>query len=316
MRKFIISFFTGILVFSLVLFGGEELYNRFKNDEAKTSQIEAEEEPEELTGEVTGLLIGIDGAEDTTSDPLRTDTIILGRVNFDTGQIKILSIPRDTRVNINGSLDKINHAYALGGKDLTIKTIEDFLDIDIDHYIKVEMDMVQELVDIIGGVELDVSQRMYYSDPTAKPPLLIDLQPGVQVLDGQKSHDYLRFRSYPDGDVGRVKAQQYFMREFIKQTLKPSNLLKVDKLVKAFYDNVETDLSLKDTLKYGWNAKKLDINNIKTFIIPGYDEYIDNISYWIYDPLETEKMVEDFKYGKPEIEEEEELEEKQENNQE
>ena len=306
MRSFITSFLIGIVVFSVILFGGEQIY-RVVEGKSENQGIQSEEiegEVEEATGEFIGLLIGVDGSElnSKEEETFRTDTIILGKVNFDTGKIDMLSIPRDTRVSINGYMDKINHAYAYGEEELTIKTIEEFLDIEIDHYVKVDFEVVQQMIDIIGGIELDVPNRMYYSDPYATPPLLIDLQPGIQTLDGKQAHDFLRFRSYPDGDIGRVKNQQYFMKEFIKQTLKPSNLLKIDKLVKAYYDNIDTDLTLKETLKYAWSAKKLDTNNIHTEMIPGTDDVIDGISYWIYDPVATDQMAQEmFRGGSKEL---------------
>lgn len=245
------------------------------------------------------LLMGIDNdgpdanASITQEKGRRTDTMMLAKANFDTGQIEILSIPRDTRVLVNGKEDKINHAHSYGGPELAMKTVEDFLGIDIDYYVKVDFAGVRQIVDAIGGVTVDIPRRMYYHDPTAKPPLKIDLQPGVQTLDGNKAHDYLRFRSYPDGDIGRVHAQQYFMKELAKQVLQPSNILNIDKLIKTYYDYVDTNISMSTMLKYGLGANKLDVDNLRTEMVPGTPKTIGGVSYWVYDMVETATLVEE-----------------------
>lgn len=252
-----------------------------------------------VQGELMVLLLGIDNdgpdknASLTQERGRRTDTMMLAKANFDSGEIEILSIPRDTRVMINGKEDKINHAHSYGGPELAMKTVEDFLGIDIDYYVKVDFNGVKQIVDAIGGVEVDVPVRMKYTDPVAKPPLVIDLQPGVQVLDGQKSHDFLRFRKYPDGDIGRVHAQQYFMKELAKQVLSPKNILNIDKLIKTYYDYVDTNISMSTMLKYGISAKNLDTDNMRTEMIPGQPQTIGGVSYWIYDMVETATLVEE-----------------------
>ena len=172
-----------------------------------------------------------------------------------------------------------------------MKTIQDFLGIDIDYYVKVDFSGVKQIVDAIGGVEIDVPVRMKYTDPVAKPPLRIDLQPGVQVLDGQKAHDFLRFRRYREGDVARVRAQQYFMKELAKQLLSPKNIFKMDKIIQTYYEYVDTNISMGKMMKYGLSSGKLDTENIRTEIIPGDYATINDLSYWIYDERATQQMV-------------------------
>ncbi len=245
-----------------------------------------------VEGELLVLLLGIDddgNAKGALTDERgrRTDTMMLAKANFDTGDLELLSIPRDTRVMVRGRQDKINHAHSYGGIDLCMATVEDFLGLDIDYYVKIDFNGIKEIVDAIGGIDLDVPVRMRHDLPR------ISLDPGMQHLDGQKAHDYLRFRGYPDGDIGRVKAQQYFMKELAKQVLKPKNILRIDKLIKTYYDYVDTNISLSTMVKYGLSAKNLDVDNMRTEMVPGQPKTINGVSYWLYDMVDTATLVED-----------------------
>lgn len=288
-KKFFITFVISCLVFGLAFIG----IDKFVLGGGVETTADGEEIENKVEGELLVLFLGVDGNDLVQEKGLRTDTMILGKANFDTGDIDLLSIPRDTRVQVNGREDKINHAHSYGGPELAMKAVEDFLHIDIDYYVKVDFVGIKEIVDAIGGVKLNVPQRMYYYDPVAKPPLKIDLQPGEQTLDGKKAHDYLRFRSYPNGDIGRVEAQQYFMKELAKQLLSPKNLLRIDKLIKTYYDYVDTNISISTMLKYGVSAGKLNIESMRTEMVPGEAAMIKGGSYWIYDMLDTSLLVED-----------------------
>lgn len=288
-NKFIITFLVSSLVFGLVFTG----IDKFILGGSVETTADGEEIENKVDDEILVLFLGVDGNDLTQEKGLRTDTMILGKANFKTGEIELLSIPRDTRVQINGKEDKINHAHSFGGPNLAMRAVEDFLHIDIDYYVKVDFVGIQEIVEAIGGVELNVPQRMKYYDPVAKPPLKIDLQAGEQTLNGQQAHDYLRFRSYPNGDIGRVEAQQYFMKELAKQLLSPKNLLRIDKLIKTYYDYVDTNIAISTMLKYGISAGNLDTENMRTEMVPGESTTIKGISYWSYDMLETSLLVED-----------------------
>lgn len=253
-----------------------------------------------VKNEILFLLMGVDAQSVKKSKGTRTDTMMLTKVNFETGEINILSIPRDTRVPVKGKQDKINAAHAYGGVDLTLKTVREFLGIDLDYYVKVDYNIVQEVVDKIGGVEIDVPFDMKYKDPTAEPPLNINIKKGLQTLDGKNAHDFLRWRhnnsytvGYKEGDVGRIKAQQYFMKELIKQTLKPKNLIKLPGLVETYFSNVETNIPLSTMLKGAASANKIDTENMVTDTIPGEGKYIGEISYYIYDREKTDILVKD-----------------------
>lgn len=300
-RKFFTSFIISCICFSIIFTGvsryvlgdGDSLATNGNETESE-SLLDKNDKKEKDKNEVLILLMGVDTNSVKNSKGSRTDTMMLVNANFDTGQTSILSIPRDTRVLVNGREDKINHAHAFGGADLSVRTVEEFLNIDIDYFVKVDFTAVKEIVDAIGGVRLDIPKPMRYTDPTAKPPLRINLPAGEQqLLDGQKAHDFLRYRSYQNGDLGRVEAQQYFMKELIKQTLQPKNILNLNKLIKTYYDYVETDISLPTVLKSALHAKNMDTENIITETIPGDAKYLNGISYLIYDRGETAELVEE-----------------------
>lgn len=305
-KGFYISFSISLVVFSFIFMGIDKILVSKNVETVKAEQtpdnnreeeLEEEEEEEEELPEVKDellfLMLGVDSKDLDKHTNVRTDTMILTKVNFDTGEINLLSIPRDTRTEVRGRLDKINHAHSYGGIDLTLETVRDFLDIELDYYVKVNYAAVEEVVDKIGGVEIDVPRRMKYSDPTADPPLYIDLNKGEQTLDGDKSLQYLRFRSYRDGDIGRVAAQQLFVKEFVSQTFSFRNIFKIPSLIKTYYDYVDTNIPMTTILK-GATFKKDDVTeNLEADIIPGEARMINGISYYVYYEQATEELAED-----------------------
>lgn len=226
--------------------------------------------------------------------------MMLFNVDFESGEINILSIPRDTKIEINNKIAKINSAHKIGGMTLTLSAINDILETDIEHYVKVDYQVVMDIVDKIGGVEIDVPFLMQYNDPTTDPPLNIYIEKGFQVLDGKKAHDFIRWRKsnsmsvqYADGDLGRIRTQQYFMTELIKQTLRAENITKLPSIAIAYFNNVETNLPLNTILNGIKLAGNLDVENVKAYTLPGEDLYIDNISYYIQDKVHTKALLEE-----------------------
>lgn len=289
MNRFFKSFILSLALFAVVFFG----LKHFALNKNILKTTDGEEIETKVPGEMMVLFMGVDGTDVHQKKGLRTDTLMLGKANFETGEVELLSIPRDTRVLVKGKEDKINHAHSYGGPKLAMQTVSDFLNLDIDYYVKIDFTGVKSIVNAIGGVELDVPVNMNYNDPSAVPPLSIHLQEGRQVLDGDKAHDFLRFRSYPNGDLGRIEAQQYFMKEMAKQTLNPKNILKIDKFIKTYYEYVDTNISMGTMVKYGLSAGKLNVDEIRTERIPGEGAMIGGVSYWIYDKEETPALVED-----------------------
>lgn len=303
MKKLLLSFLISMISFSLIFVGVDKLIFSRDNStiavDGEDGDISLEKPEPKHKDELLVLLMGVDSKDVKKSKGTRTDTMMLVKVNFESGKINLLSIPRDTRVMVKGKPDKMNHAHAYGGSDLTIQTVRDFLNIDLDYYVKVDYRAVMEIVDAIGGVEIDVPRNMKYNDPTADPPLNINISKGLQTLDGKNAHDFLRWRhnnsytaGYADGDIGRIGSQQMFMKELVKQTLKAKNIFKLPSLIETYYDYVETNVPLKTILKGAMSAKSLDTENMETVTIPGNDKTIDKLSYWIYNEEETRQVVE------------------------
>lgn len=227
------------------------------------------------------LIMGVDKRED---DVGRSDTLMIATIDPRFDQATLLSIPRDTRVKIRGrGYDKINAAYAYGGVGLTESTVENFLGIDIDHYVMIDTSSFVKIIDAIGGVDIDVEKRMFYEDPwDDNGGLVIDLYPGQQHMDGKTAVTYVRYRD-SEGDIGRVQRQQAFMAACMDKVTSPEIVPRIPKIVREIIDAVETDMSLRQLLELAGSLKAAQQNGLETDMVPGYPLYIDDISYWIPD---------------------------------
>ena len=234
-----------------------------------------------VSDKTTVLIMGVDERID---DVGRSDTIIVATIDPITNQAALLSIPRDTRVKIgNRGFDKINAAYAYGGVRLAENTVENFLGIDIDHYVTVNTHSFVDFVDAIGGVDIDVEKRMYYEDPWDDDGgLVIDLYPGFQHLDGADAVTYVRYRD-SEGDIGRVKRQQKFIAAVVDKLTSPAIIPKIPTLIGEMIDAVNTDLSMRQVLELAGSLNDAYKNGIEMDMVPGHPIYIDDISYWIPD---------------------------------
>src|SRR5690606_4075310 len=146
------------------------------------------------------LLMGVD---ERSGDAGRTDTLIVVSVNPNTNSMQMLSIPRDTYVELvgRGTQDKINHAYAFGGVDMTIDTVENFLDVPIDYYVKVNMEGLEQIVDALGGIQVESTFAFSYEGST--------FEEGTLTLTGEEALRYARMRKGdPKGDFGRQDRQK------------------------------------------------------------------------------------------------------------
>lgn len=253
--------------------------------------VEGNEIDSVVKNELLFLLIGVDAERfnDNVKNGKRSDTMMLCKVNTETGKIDIMSLPRDSRVPVKGNLDKLNHSHAYGGTKLVMQTVRDFTGLDIDYYVKVDYGLVKEVVDTVGGVNINVPFDMKYDDPSAEPPLHIDLKQGDQVLDGDKAIQFLRWRHNnpgmatpgDGGDIGRVERQQYFMKELAKKSMDTRNLFKLIKLAESAYNNIDTNIDLITIAQMSKSVKDIDLNNINTITIPGEPQTIKGKSYYI-----------------------------------
>lgn len=236
------------------------------------------------------IVLGVDERPEEY-DVGRSDTLFV--VMFDTNKkaASLLSIPRDTRVRIKKhGWDKINHAYAYGGRELTQATTEELLGIKINNYVMVDFKGFVGLVDAIGGVDINVEKDMYYYD--SWDGFKIDIKKGMQHLDGKTAIQYVRYRD-EDGDIGRIRRQQHFLMAVYDRITSANMLLHIPGLAKQLTSMVKTDLPITDMVDLGRALHAMvKSKGLAMATVPGTPEYIDGISYWLPDITDLrEQMV-------------------------
>jgi LCP family protein required for cell wall assembly len=241
---------------------------------------------DQTSGSVSILLVGVDYTEGSR----RADSIAVATINIDTKKIKVLSIPRDTRVQIPGhGWQKINHAYAFGGKDLLYKTIVNYLGIPIDYFLILNYDTFPALIDLVDGIDIFVEKRLHYVDRAGG--LYIDIPAGQQHLDGKRALHYVRFRNDAQGDIGRVKRQQRFMAALLEKVKKPEMLLRLPQIIEETIRNIETNMNTTQALQLASYLKDVSVTDLVAITLPGNPAYISGISYWLGDLNATAKFL-------------------------
>lgn len=245
---------------------------------------------------ISGINIVAFGVDDTR-DSKRSDTIIVFHIDEMKQHVGALSIPRDTRVNIqNVGFTRINHAYAHGGVSLLKNTLTDFLGLPINHFVKIDLSGVAHLIDEIGGIKLDIKKDMKYSDFAGN--LHINLQKGTQTLTGQQVIQYLRFRKDNEGDIGRIRRQQYFLSQLAHQLISIKSLVKLPRVIAALRNVVNTDLTFSQMITLGTHLKKvLEQNNLRKGTVPGAISLVDGAYFWKPNPIGLDHMIDDVLLG-------------------
>ena len=227
------------------------------------------------------LLLGVDQRD---GDSGRSDTMIVLTVNPQTSNVKMLSIPRDTRTEIvgHGTVDKINHAYAFGGTEMTIDTVENFLDIPIDYFVEINMEGFEDIVNAIGGITVNNTLDFTYKGK--------HFAEGQISLNGEEALLYSRMRKQdPNGDFGRQARQRKVIEAIIKKGATISSLTNYSDIFDALGKNIETNLSFKDMsslLKNYRNASK----SIEEITIDGSGTKIGGIYYYVVPDKEKERI--------------------------
>src|SRR5690625_738396 len=234
-------------------------------------------------------------------EELNSDTIMLASMCQNEESIDLISLPRDTYIHRKGydagEQRKINAVYYNHGIAGVKKTVSYILKgIPIHHYLILDYEGVEAIVDTVGGVEIDVPFHMKYDDPYSNPPLHIDIPAGRQTLNGKMALDFIRYRQgnqgggYPDGDLGRIRAHQEFLKSFATRAKK--NILS---LIPSVLKYVETDVSILKALGYGKSMLNLENENINFILLPGSPEFRrvqgKRFSYYIYDKEKIDFML-------------------------
>ncbi len=237
------------------------------------------------------LLLGLD------DDETRADVIMMINYSPENQKINILSVPRDTKVILNSRNEKINALYGIKGESLMIKAVEKITKIKVDHFLTMNFKGFREIVDILGGVIIDVPIDMKYDDPVQN--LHIDIKKGKQILDGEKAEQLIRYRKgnnkgegYRDADIGRISMQHVFLKEFIEQKLKFRYISKAYELFLILRKSINTNIKPGDVSMYADDIMKIEVSDVNMYTTPGESVEIDGIWYYICDIYSTRGIVE------------------------
>ena len=269
----------------------DSIYNSVNVNEMREEEIEVET----ATQPISFLLLGADTgtAEEERTETGRSDTIIVCTVNPNTKTTTLLSIPRDSYAEIVGYsdvydyygdyYDKMNHAYAFGGTEMSINTVQQFLNVPIDYYVEVNFDGLVDIVDAVGGIEVT-------------SPLTFDFY-GPQFIEGQTQtltgYDALQFsrmrKQDPEGDLGRQKRQQMVIKAILDKVLTMGTVVNYKNILATLEDNVQLNMSLDEILSIASGYRK-SMENFQQFYVEGEEMYIDEIYYYYVDPQERLRL--------------------------
>ncbi|MCM3668096.1 LytR family transcriptional regulator [Mesobacillus maritimus] len=281
---------TGFIFLLLIIVAGAYVFNVYRS---LTTAVDTMHEPIERTTReprpitfddkepFAVLMLGVDERE---GDRGRSDTIIALTVNPEKNSIKMLSIPRDTRTEIvgRGTQDKINHAYAFGGVEMSMDTVESFLDIPIDYYVKVNMEGFQDIVDAVGGITVN-NEFAFTQDK-------IQFAEGTLNLNGEEALAYVRMRKQdPTGDFGRQKRQRQVIQGVINKGVSFGSLTKFDDIFKALGQNVKTNITFDEMMDIQSNYKSA-AGNIEQLKMDVTGQYINGVSYQLISAEEQQSI--------------------------
>ncbi|MBD2293223.1 LCP family protein [Anabaena sphaerica FACHB-251] len=225
------------------------------------------------------------------------DVMLLIKFDPETKKIVMLSIPRDTRTEVEGhGIKKINATNVDGGPALTAKTVSNLLGgVGIDRYVRINVLGVAKLIDALGGVTVYVPKDMKYQDDSQH--LYINLKAGKQHLEGNKVLQLLRFRHDELGDIGRIQRQQMVLRALIEQSLNPKTLTELPQILNTVKEHIDTNLSVEELVSLVGFGARTNRSNMQMLMLPGRfsekNEY--DASYWIpYKRAITKLMVQNF----------------------
>lgn len=228
------------------------------------------------------LLMGIEDYS-TGGKNGRTDSLILLTLDPDEKSVSMLSIPRDSRVTVPGRENptKINHAHAYGGTDLTIQTVENYLKVPVDYYMKVNFFGFKKVVDELGGITVDVPfDFSETSDINNKRRIYFEK--GPMDLNGEEALAYVRMRKQdPLQDLGRNERQKQVVKAAVEELQTASGVLKLDNVIKHLGKNIKTNLKASDILYLSEQYEGFDKQDIISLKFEGTTKYVDGSDYYI-----------------------------------
>ncbi|WP_152657636.1 LCP family protein [Oceanobacillus sp. CFH 90083] len=237
---------------------------------------------------VSVLIIGVDENDHRdNAETSRSDTLMLATFNRDEKSVKLVSIPRDTLLYVPevGREDKITHAHAYGGPKATIETVENLMNIPVDYYVRVNFHAFVDVVDAIGGVDVDVPYEFQESDSMDKRDS-IHLYPGKQTLDGEEALAFARTRKL-DNDIERGKRQMEVVNAVANKATSLGSVFRFDDLIAAVGNNMNTNMTFNEMMTFiTFGTGGLDIEN---FTLEGSDYQPGSTYYWLLDEFALEE---------------------------
>jgi LCP family protein required for cell wall assembly len=279
---------VAIILAVLVVGGGGYAYYMYKH--AGQDIVKQAANTGAFKNRFTVLLLGEGlvqaGSTDVTNPnvPDQTDTMMLLSVNPTTDQASVLSIPRDTMINLPqaGGLSKINDANFVGGPKLAVKVVEQTLHVPVNYYVETTIFNFAKMVNDLGGLEVYVPQNMFYGNATGKFSYLnIHLTKGWHHLNGYQVLQFVRFRNEALGDIGRIQQQQYIISLIAHKVLSPSHIAQLPELIGTLSKMVtHTDLTTTQLIELGALATHIHLSDVRYATLPGSPVNVNGISYW------------------------------------
>ncbi len=299
LKRILLLFFLFSIVFAGII--GYKVYKTLQAADSSYKELDRGEKSK-LRKEVVDLkkkqpfsvlLLGVEDYA-TGGKGGRTDSIIVATINPKQKTMKLLSIPRDTRVEISGDTSgtktRINSAYGKGGAQTTVETVEKLLNIPIDYYATVDFKGFKKTIDEVGGVDVEVPFDFNEKSDTSKSKKFY-FQKGNMHLNGEEALAYARMRKQdPRGDFGRNDRQKQILMAMLDQVSKPSNLAKIDTLADQVSDNITTNLRITQVLALQQIFSGFKGNDVETLTLKGSDLYIGNKYFFQPDDEELTKV--------------------------
>lgn len=309
MKLFIKIFSIAFLSFAILFSSLFWTFNRFmkENHPNEDEIVISAEEPKDLESDeadefkrlvknserINMVIMGLEG--------VRSDTMLFASFNPKSKRLDLISLPRDVYYHRKGydRLDKkkLNSVYGDHGANGVKAVVSDLLlDVPVDYYITVTYKGAAAIIDSLGGVPVYIPKLMSYEDPYENPPLKIHFEPGQHLLDGEDGVKFLRYRqaspgsggmSYVDGDLGRIKAQQ----EFIKAAFRKALGLRLPTVAATAFRHVRTDMPLQVLLKQATGAIGINMENVTMQMLPGEDRYQSGVSFYFHDPEAVKELL-------------------------
>jgi LCP family protein required for cell wall assembly len=221
------------------------------------------------------------GSDARAGEPSRSDTIVVVKAGDG-----MLAVPRDTLVVIPGiGEDKINAAFASGGPELTVETLQNLTEVRMNDYVIVHFGGVEEIVDALGGITLDVDKPIRVGIDGRR----VYIPAGTQTLDGMQALAYVRYRGGPTADIGRIGRQQMFLRELAREATSPAKLPRLPVTARATWRNIDTNMNPLEATRFAVQTSLSGIGDAELY--PGTPQYIGGISYWVPDKEAGDRVV-------------------------